>query len=74
MPPKVKISREDIINTCLEIVKSSGTEGINARNIAGALGCSTQPIFSNFKSMEELEEETVLAAYQIYLDFIKSRK
>lgn len=71
MPPKVKISREDIINTCLEIVKSSGTEGINARNIASVLGCSTQPIFSNFKSMEELEEEAVLAAYQIYLDFIK---
>ena len=71
MPPKVKISRGDILNTCLEIVKSSGTEGINARNIASVLGCSTQPIFSNFKSMEELEEETVLAAYQIYLDFIK---
>ena len=71
MPPKIKVSREDIINTCLEIVRISGIEGINARNIASVLGCSTQPIFSNFKSMEELEEEAVLAAYQIYLDFIK---
>ena len=71
MPPKVKISREDIINTCLDIVRNSGTEGINARNIASVLGCSTQPIFSNFKSMEELEEETGSAAYQIYLEFIK---
>lgn len=70
MPPKVKTSREDIINTCLEIVRSSGTEGINARNIASVLGCSTQPIFSNFKSMEELTEATILAAYQIYLNFI----
>ena len=70
MPPKVKTSREDIINTCLEIVRSSGTESINARNIASVLGCSTQPIFSNFKSMEELTEATILAAYQIYLNFI----
>lgn len=70
MPPKAKTSREDIINTCLEIVRTSGIEGINARNIAGVLGCSTQPIFSNFKSMEELEEATILAAYQIYLNFI----
>ncbi len=71
MPPRIKINREDIINTCLEIVRSSGTEGINARNLAAALGCSTQPIFSNFKSMEELEEATISAAYQIYLNFIK---
>ena len=70
MPPKVKVSREEIIKTCLEIVRTSGTDGINARNIAGVLGCSTQPIFSNFSSMEELEEATILAAYQIYLDFI----
>ena len=70
MPPKAKVNREDIIKTCLEIVRSSGTEGINARNIASVLGCSTQPIFSNFKSMEELTEATILAAYQIYLNFI----
>ena len=72
MPPKVKVSREEIIKTCLEIVRTSGTDGINARNIAGVLGCSTQPIFSNFKSMEELEEKTILVAYNIYLDFIKN--
>ena len=71
MPPKVKVSREEIINTCLEIVRTSGNLGLNARNIASALGCSTQPIFSNFKSMEELTEATILAAYEIYLGFIK---
>jgi len=72
MPPKIKVSREDIINTCLEIVRISGIEGINARNIAATLGCSTQPIFSNFKSMEELFDATVAAAYEIYLGFIKN--
>lgn len=72
MPPKVKVSRENIINTCLEIVRSGGINAINARNLAAFLGCSTQPIFSNFKSMDELEEVTITAAYEIYLSFIKN--
>ncbi len=72
MPPKIKVSREDIIGACIEIVRARGTQGLNARNIATFLGCSTQPIFSNFKSMEELEEATITAAYEIYLGFIKN--
>ena len=72
MPPKVKITKEDIIKTALEIVRKSGAEALNARSIATALGCSTQPIFSNFSSMEELEESVALAARDIYLGFLLS--
>lgn len=72
MPPKVKITKEDIVKTAIELVRSSGADAINARAIASALNCSTQPIFSNFASMEELQKATVSAAYEIYLDFLKS--
>lgn len=72
MAPKVKVTREDIIKTTLELVRKHGADYINARAIASALECSTQPIFSNFNSMEELQEETILCAYGLYLDFIKS--
>ncbi len=71
MPPKVKITKEGIIKTAVELVRGGGEQSINARAIAAALGCSTQPIFSNFATMEELQQATVSAAYQIYLDFIK---
>ena len=70
MPPKVKTTKEDIINTALDLVRASGADTINARSIATALGCSTQPIFSNFSSMEELEEQMCDAAYKRYLSFI----
>ena len=70
MPPKVKVTKEEIINTTLSLVRKIGTEAINARAIASALNCSTQPIFSNFESMEELQEKTIIAAYELYLDFI----
>ena len=70
MPPRVKITKEDIINTGVKLVRECGEEAINARTIASSLNCSTQPIFSNFSSMEELKEAVRLSAYGIYLDFI----
>ncbi len=69
MPARVKITKEDIINTSVALVREKGEEAINARTIASALECSTQPIFSNFATMEELQQSTVAAAYEIYLQF-----
>lgn len=71
MPPKVKITKDDIIRATLDVVRDSGREGINTRKIAAYLGCSTQPLFSNFQSMEELENEVITAAYHIYLSYLK---
>lgn len=72
MPPKVKITKEDIVNATLSLVRREGASAINARAVAAALGCSTQPVFSNFATMEELQKATVAAAYERYLGFIKS--
>lgn len=62
MPPKIKITKEDIINTAINIVRKEGVNALNARNIAGALNCSTQPVFSNFSTMDELRLAVVEAA------------
>lgn len=70
MPPKVKVTKEDIVSTALKLVKEGGAETLNARNIASALNCSTQPIFSNFATMDELQQAVFEAAYGIYLDFL----
>ena len=71
MPPKIKVTKEEIINTALEIVKASGTESINARNIASVLNCSTQPIFSNFKTMDDLRYEVIKKADELCQDYMK---
>lgn len=71
MPPKIKVTKEDIIKTALELVRASGEQAINARAIASALSCSTQPIFSNFSSMEELRGAVIATAYERYLNFLK---
>lgn len=69
MPPKVKVTKQDIIKTATALVREYGEDAINARSVAGALGCSTQPIFSNFATMEALraaviaEAQTIVSAY-----------
>lgn len=72
MPPKVKIAKEDIIKTALLLLQKNGAAAINARSIAAALGCSTQPVFSNFATMEELQSAVVAAAHERYLGFLQS--
>lgn len=71
MPPKVKITREEIINTAVQIVRKSGAEAINARMIASVLRCSTQPIFSNFATMDELRLAIVEKADILCQEYIK---
>ena len=70
MPPKVKVTKDDIVKTALELARESGAESINARAVAARLNCSTQPVFSNFATMEELQAATVGAAYEVYLNFL----
>lgn len=72
MPPKVKISKKDIINTAVELVKKSGAQSINARSIASVLNCSTQPVFSNFKTMDELKFEVVKQADKLCQQYIQN--
>ena len=71
MPPKVKVTRENIIDAAVAIVRRSGAQAINARTVASALNCSTQPIFSNFASMEELGMAVVEQADKICSRYIQ---
>lgn len=70
MPPKTRITREAIISASLNIIRESGIECLGARAVAKNLGCSTQPIFDQFNSMEELKNAVMLAAYTVYREKI----
>ncbi len=70
MPPKVKVTKEDIIKTAVELVRQSGADALNARSVAAALECSTQPIFSNFATMDELRFAVIKAADTMCGDYI----
>ena len=71
MPPKVKVTKEEIINTAVDIVRNSGAQAVNARTVASALNCSTQPVFSNFATMEELRLTVIERADLLYQEYMQ---
>lgn len=69
MPPKIKITKEQIIYTAFELVKKNGDVALNARTLAKELNCSTQPIFSNYTSMNELRNDVISMAKSLYQSY-----
>ena len=57
MPPRPKVSRDEIINAAYEIMEESGIEAVVAREVGKKLGTTTGPIFTFFSGMDELKEE-----------------
>ena len=70
MPRKTVIYKEDIINAAFELVREKGHEALNARALAERLGCSTQPIFSNFSSMDELSGQVLIKCLESYYSYV----
>ncbi len=56
MPPKVRITREQVVEAAAEIVRRKGPSGLTAKALAAGLSSSTQPIFWQFENMEEVRE------------------
>lgn len=71
MPPKVKITKEQLIQAGLQFIKEEGHELLHARSLAKKLNISTQPIFRLFSNMESLKEairKQALVVYHSYID------
>lgn len=72
MPPKIKVTKEDIIRVSLDMIRTDGAQTINARTIAANMQCSTQPIFSNFSSMDMLLKAVMQRADELYHSYIQN--
>ena len=70
MPPKIKITADEIIKAAIELVRESGIDALNARALAKRLNCSTQPIFRDFRTMDEIKQLVLQKAYEIYVEYI----
>lgn len=56
MPPEITIRRETILDAAYELARRGGLDALSARAVATEIGCSTQPIYRVFGSMEKLRE------------------
>lgn len=66
MAPKNKFTKEEMVAAALRVVRVKGADGLTAKNIADALGTSTQPIFTAFGSMDGIRREVYAAAVSVY--------
>lgn len=70
MPPKIKITEEAILDAALEVTRENGISSVNAREVAKSLGCSIQPVFRNFKNMDNLKKDIYKKAEVIYENYM----
>lgn len=71
MPPKAKFTSEEIVTAALSIIREKGIDALTARELGARLGSSARPVFTVFKSMQEVLEETIKAARAIYRGYVE---
>ena len=70
MPKNISISKDNILNTALEIVREKGIDAVSNREIAKKLNCSIRPIYYQFKNSEELMMELNKVMIKYFYDFL----
>ena len=66
MPPKPKVTKKQILDKALSIVREHGIHYLTAKHLADARACSTQPIFWHYENMESLKKDIFDEAMKIF--------
>ena len=71
MPAAKRVSRDQIIDAAVDVLRDGGFSAVNARSVAKKIGCSTQPIYFSFKSMDELKAALTERAIQMHTQRVR---
>lgn len=66
-----KVSRDEIVDAAIDVLRDDGFSAINARSVARKLGCSTQPIYFSFQNMDELKTALTERAIQMHTQRVR---
>lgn len=69
MPPKVKYSREEILDAAVALTRERGFDAVTARDLGARLGTSAKPVYGAFQNMSELKEAVIGRAYQVFASY-----
>lgn len=70
MAPKVKITRDMVVDAAVAVVRELGHENINARSVAERLGCSTQPVMTHFPTIDALRRAAYAKLDCMHTEFL----
>ncbi len=74
MPPKAKVTKEAVLAAAVALVRREGAGALNARALAGELGCSTQPLFTHYPTMEHIKTAVIEDAAACWMRHIEEEK
>lgn len=71
--PKQRITKEMVLNAAFQLLRDGGESMVLVKNIAAALSCSVQPIYSYCENMDALRQELSEMAAGFMKDYIGAR-
>jgi len=71
MPRSVQYTREEIVSAAFKLIRENGAENLSARTLSKALGCSTTPLFTAFKNIEEIRQAVKEIALAEFTEYVK---
>lgn len=71
MPRKFMFTKAQIIAAALKLARNGGMSAVTARALGTELGTSSRPVFGLFKNMEEVQQEVLKAANDLYQSYLK---
>ncbi len=66
MPPKVRFTKEKVIQAAFDVVREFGPQSFTVRMVSQKMGASSQPIFTHFTSMDDLMAAVMEEARKFY--------
>lgn len=74
MPPRERVSKEQVLNTAFVMTRENGFEEVTARKLAEQLHSSTQPIFRAYDNMDMLKRDLFFKSADFFSDYMLSKK
>lgn len=72
MPRSFMFTKEEIVEAAVRLTEEKGIGAVSARSLGEKLGASSRPIFSYFKSMDEVKDAIAESATGIYNGYIEA--
>ncbi len=70
MPTQAVWSRDQVLRGALDLLRKRGPGALTARTLAQKLACSTQPIYSAFSGMKDLERALLREVRRYYREYL----
>ena len=74
MPPRERVSKEQVLNTAFRMTRENGFEELTARKLAEQLNSSTQPIFRAYENMNSLKRDLFFKSADFFSDYMLSKR